>query len=149
MIRCPWYWHNVVAVLALILADTSARGATSAALPQQNARVEILRSSEVPAANPELPAGFPFGTGVGDQSNLWMPAALSFIVRLLDDELIEDARDTGKRYWPRYPTALDYDLDAIAQLVDRVCKIDRRAAALVIVATNQCEQHRCDRRQID
>ncbi|MCA9231262.1 MAG: DUF2920 family protein [Planctomycetales bacterium] len=41
MIRCPWYWHNVVAVLALILADTSARGATSAALPQQNARVEV------------------------------------------------------------------------------------------------------------
>ena len=78
-----------------------------------------------------------------------MPAALSFIVRLLDDELIEDARDTGKRYWPRNPTALDYDLDAIAQLVDRVGKIDRRAAALVIVATNQCEQRRCDRRQID
>ena len=78
-----------------------------------------------------------------------MPAALSFIVRLLDDELIEDARDTGKRYRPRYPTALDYDPDAIAQLVDRLGKIDRRAAALVIVASNQGEQRRRDRRQID
>ena len=116
---------------------------------QQNASVEILRSGEVPAANPEFPAEFSFGTVVGNQSNLRVPAALSFIVGLLDDELIEDARDTGKRYRPRDPTALDDDPDAIAQLVDRFGKIDRRSAALVIVATNQGEQCRRDRRQID
>ncbi len=68
---------------------------------------------------------------------------------LLDDELIEDARDAGKRYRPRDPAALDDDPDAIAQLVDSFSEIDRCSATLLIVATNQGEQRGRDCRKID
>ena len=78
-----------------------------------------------------------------------MPATLVFIVGLLNDELIEDARDPGESDRARDPPALDDDLDVIAQPVDRFGKIDGRSTALVIVTTNQGEQRRGDRRQVD
>ncbi|MGK8236788.1 hypothetical protein ACLGGT_21955 [Roseovarius sp. MS2] len=115
---------------------------------QQNANIEILRSSQISTADPQFPADFPSRTIVGNKGDLGVPAAITFIMILLGDKLIEDACNARQRDWSRDPAALYDDPDAITQRIDRLGEIDA-VRCLFVVAADQCQQRRSDRGEVN
>ena len=115
---------------------------------EKHTHFEILRTGEVPAADPELPAGRRLRDFVCYERNLGMPTAEALVMGLLDHELVKNPCNSWQRDGPRYPPALNDDPHAVAQLINRFREIDRRAGAFLVVATDQRQQHRCNCRQV-
>ncbi len=115
---------------------------------EKNAYFEILRASKVAAADPELPSCLSLWHVIRHKRDLWVPAADTLIMRLLDHKLIENTRNLRQRDRPCDPPALYHYAHSVPQLINRLSEIDRRAGPLLIVAAYQCQQHRGDGREV-